>query len=299
MAKLDDIINSISQVLENKRNRREFLAQHKEDVYFIKMKLLYRFSNKLVKELYSFYAIPQPLPYSFDWEHETKVKIMLTRTHYLKNAADNLAFDQIYTFAQQYGIKCHDLKMEQKHLLEIYLMNIGEKPAPTSKPVKFPPTFNNLIKQIENFEPRYRYPRERYYHTELYAKLQVDYPHGISEKGTSDIRPDIVIGKVAIELKGPTYHYDLQSIYSKCFEYLTEYEALVIVLFDLHATEGQFKKVLNNVNRYFPRAVIIRKEVKNLPEFQETFEKGNQFIKVPEPKQPQKGNRFIKKPRKR
>lgn len=127
-----------------------------------------------------------------------------------------------------------------------------------------------MIKEIEGFTPKYQYPKESYYQEELFQKIKSIYPVAEREYLSNDIKPDIVIRKVAIELKGPTYRYDLQSIYSKCFEYLTEYQALILVLFDVQATEGQYKKVVDNVTRYFPRAIIIRKEVNNLPKYLET-----------------------------
>lgn len=139
-----DPITILSEIMEDRKQRAEFIKNFQEDSNHIKMKLLYRFTNRQIGDLMKYYSIPEPEPYEFTHEFEKKVQIMLTRNHYLKNAAEKLAFEQIVTFAQNNHIKTQDLKIERESLLKIYLMNIGKIPRPTEKPVKWPPPISTI-----------------------------------------------------------------------------------------------------------------------------------------------------------
>lgn len=263
-----NLVDSIIQLFKDVKVKKAFQKQYDEDVKVLKIKLLYKMNADLQKKLYTRFKLESPE--SIVKSHEgggKKVSIVLTRFHYIEHAANELTFEQIQTFAEANRIPTNDILNEQKHLVEIYLMNIGKLPLPTDEIIQVPPALSGITKEIIKFEPKFRYNFEWQYHEDLFNHLKIDYPHAKSEPLTNDIKPDITIGKIAIELKGPTRHIDLQSVYAKCFEYLTEYEFLLIVLYDIRATAGQFQKFKSNVKRYFPRSYIVVKDTTDRPQF--------------------------------
>jgi c-di-AMP phosphodiesterase-like protein len=63
---------------------------------------------------------------------------------------------------------------------------------------------NRIVQSIQKFQPARKWPDEDSYHKELLGYLKVEYPDIKYEFQTGSSRPDLVIGNIAIEIKGPT-----------------------------------------------------------------------------------------------
>lgn len=100
---------------------------------------------------------------------------------------------------------------------------------------------NEVKDMIESFKPFKSYRFESDYHIGLAHHLKTKYPETRIEVQKSSSRPDITIGKIAIEVKGPTTSQGLDSIASKIMRYRNNFEdGLIIVLFNIQVSEGYY-----------------------------------------------------------
>jgi len=118
---------------------------------------------------------------------------------------------------------------------------------------------NQVISEIENFRPSRKYHNEFPYQVELVGYLKHKFPNADIEQQKGSSRPDIVVGDVAIEVKGPTKTQDLQTIADKCMRYYQHFGELVIVLFEVDVYEQRYDEWKKGINNTFPNVRIIRK----------------------------------------
>ena len=118
---------------------------------------------------------------------------------------------------------------------------------------------NRIVQSIQKFQPARKWPDEDSYHKELLGYLKGEYPDIKYEFQTGSSRPDLVIGNIAIEIKGPTDNSALDTLTTKCLKYSHYFDHLIMVLFDPQFSERHFKEVESGIHQYFPHVVIIRK----------------------------------------
>ena len=119
--------------------------------------------------------------------------------------------------------------------------------------------FNRIVEAIKRFEPSRRYRNEFGYHTELQGFLKSQFPTAKIEFQTGSSRPDIVIGNVAIEVKGPTTRKELKTIADKIIRYSRYYNKLIVVLFELNVNATYFHEWAEGIKKNFPFVKIIVK----------------------------------------
>jgi hypothetical protein len=112
---------------------------------------------------------------------------------------------------------------------------------------------------IKKFRPSRKWAYEDGYHKELLGYLQHDFPNIKYEFQQGSSRPDLVIGNVAIEIKGPTDNAALDTLTTKCLKYSNYYDHLVMVLFDPQYSERNFREIKEGIEKFFPHVEIIRK----------------------------------------
>lgn len=113
---------------------------------------------------------------------------------------------------------------------------------------------------IMAFNPSQDYSFELPYQTELVGWLKAKFPEAVIEKQRGSSRPDIVIGGIAIEVKGPTREQDLQTIADKCLRYPTYYkEGIIIVLFNVYVNSYRYKDWSDGLKRAHPEIIVIKK----------------------------------------
>lgn len=113
---------------------------------------------------------------------------------------------------------------------------------------------------IKNFKPSQNYKSELPYQAELVGWLKPEFPDAVIEKQRGSARPDIVIGDIAIEVKGPTRDKDLVTIADKCMRYSSHFkQGIIIVLFNVFVNQYRYKDWLEKLKETFPQAVVIKK----------------------------------------
>ena len=114
---------------------------------------------------------------------------------------------------------------------------------------------------IEVFKPSRYYELESGYHNELFNWLNKDFSQAEWESPTSRraSRPDISIGNIAIEVKGPTGNRELDTITHKAIRYRNHYDIVLFVLFSPHFTNEHFDDIKKGMKRDCRYAGVITK----------------------------------------
>jgi len=118
---------------------------------------------------------------------------------------------------------------------------------------------NQVINEIDSYIPSRKHKFELPYQSELYGFLKAKFSNIDIEKQKGSSRPDIVVEDVAIEIKGPTRHKDLDTIASKCMRYYKHFSELVIVLFDVQVNERYYNEWYERLIDTFPKVRVIKK----------------------------------------
>jgi hypothetical protein len=123
------------------------------------------------------------------------------------------------------------------------------------------PLLLELINVIRGYQPIKFFKNEELYHTNLYTYLCEKIPGDIGfevQRGSS--RPDIVVGDIAIEIKGPTDNQGLVTIADKINRYSQHFEHIIVVLFDVQTLERFYNEWHEGIKRQYGDLVtIIRK----------------------------------------
>ena len=113
---------------------------------------------------------------------------------------------------------------------------------------------------IMKFNPSQDYPFELPYQTELVGWLKSKFPEAVIEEQRGSSRPDISIGGIAIEVKGPTRDQDLQTLADKCLRYPTYYkEGIIIVLFNVYVNSSRYNDWSEGFKLKHPQIIVIKK----------------------------------------
>ncbi len=115
-----------------------------------------------------------------------------------------------------------------------------------------------LLSAIERFRPIQKYKLEEEYHKRLADYLNSEGFSNLEvEKQTGSSRPDIIIGDIAIEVKGPTRSQDLQTIADKIARYSQYYKMVIVVLFDVKIKKRRYNEWRKGIYNAFKVPIII------------------------------------------
>jgi len=144
-----------------------------------------------------------------------------------------------------------------------------------------------LIKSIEEFRPIKLFKSEELYHTNLFTYLCLKIPNKITfEEQRGRSRPDISVGDVAIEVKGPTDKQGLVTIADKMLRYSQHFNYIIIVLFDVTIFEPLYKEWHEGIIRQYDGKVTIIRKLNSLASEKPTPTiKGNSRYQSPIPKE--------------
>jgi len=118
-----------------------------------------------------------------------------------------------------------------------------------------------LINKIGEYQPIKPFKNELLYHTNLYTYLCEKIPEEIGfEEQRGSSRPDIVVGDIAIEIKGPTDRQGLITIADKINRYSQHFDHVIVVLFEVEIYDRYYQEWYEGIiNQYQNQVTIIRK----------------------------------------
>lgn len=166
----------------------------------------------------------------------------------------NVSLDELIEYCQRKRIPIrHIVQKIDKARAEREINEMGETG-------NIDETLQSIVTAIHNFEPSQHYKFELPYQTELVGYLKAQFSNAVIEKQRGSSRPDIVIGGIAIEVKGPTRDRDLQTIADKCLRY-SEYfkQGIIVVLFNVYVNTYRYKDWYQGMKRTYPQVQIIKK----------------------------------------
>ena len=73
------------------------------------------------------------------------------------------------------------------------------------------------------------------------------------------MHPIDLVEDIAIEIKGPTRHKELDTIASKCARYNQHFKEIIIVLFEVEVMDRYYNEWKKSIEDTFPQVKIIRK----------------------------------------
>jgi hypothetical protein len=146
-------------------------------------------------------------------------------------------------------------------LYSIEYRNMQKKKKEEAIKQKYGDLFLSVVNDINSFKPLLPdYENELPYHIDLARWLEAKYPMLKVEHQEGSARPDIVIGDIAVEIKGPTYEEGLQSIADKCLRYHQHFKKMIVVLFDIRTKTNRFyTEWEEGLKRHFPDVMVIKK----------------------------------------
>jgi hypothetical protein len=117
---------------------------------------------------------------------------------------------------------------------------------------------NRVAASIRTYQPP-KLRKEFGYQMGLHGFLQNEFRETRVEVQKGHSRPDIVIGDIAIEVKGPTDYKALETISDKAMRYIPKnFKHLIVVLFEPQVNEGRYQEWEEGMRRTFPPVIILR-----------------------------------------
>jgi len=120
--------------------------------------------------------------------------------------------------------------------------------------------FDKVVQEIKEFKIKVVAGHEQPYQFLLFGWLQREFPELKMEEQRGSSRPDIVIKDIAIEVKGPTEHSDLQTVADKLVRYRQHFKGgTIVVLFNVKANARLYSEWERGIKTQHPEVVIFRK----------------------------------------
>ena len=120
-----------------------------------------------------------------------------------------------------------------------------------------PELVNDIVEEIKSYKPSRKTSTELPYETGLHGFLSKSFPQLETQITRGRTRPDIVIGNIAIEIKGPTTMTHINSLGDKLLRYPEFWGKLIIVLFDIQVSDGQLNDIKKATAKHHPDFGII------------------------------------------
>lgn len=100
----------------------------------------------------------------------------------------------------------------------------------------------DIISELSSFRPLKYYNNEQQYHMELAGFLKKTFPELAIEETSWNTRPDIIVGRIALEVKWPTGNRELATIADKIIRYLKHYDYIIVVLFNVEISQAAYNE---------------------------------------------------------
>jgi len=180
-----------------------------------------------------------------------------TIEEYREAVASTLSLNNLLDFAHARGLYVGDItreiNREESDEVERHLREEHDEPG----------SFAQVFTSIQEFEPTRNYRREYMFQAELYQWLKSRFSDTGFEVQSGSSRPDIVVGRIAIEVKGPTTVNELKAIADKCMRYTQHFgRGIIIVLFDVNVHSDWYEEWANAIKKthcHLAHVEIIRK----------------------------------------
>jgi len=119
---------------------------------------------------------------------------------------------------------------------------------------------NHVADSIKEYRPPKPLRDEYAYQMGLHGFLENEFRGTRVEVRRGRSRPDLVIGDIAIEVKGPTDNMALVTISDKAMRYMQHFKYLIVVLFEPRFNQARYQEWFRGMERTYPNVIIIKKD---------------------------------------
>ena len=198
-------------------------------------------------------------------EHNISIpKSRKQRFYILIERCSKLSGPEIFDFSERHRVTgTYELRNEYESIIEKRdevnnkLWGKEQKEKTESKHSEL---FNEVVEEIKAFKTKVVAQHEQPYQFLLFGWLQQKFPDLKIEEQRGSSRPDIIIKDIAIEVKGPTEHKDLQTIADKLIRYNQHFKGgTIAVLFNVKVNERMYSEWRKGLEALHPDVVIFRK----------------------------------------
>lgn len=116
-----------------------------------------------------------------------------------------------------------------------------------------------VIKSINRYKPTDNCIDESGYRTELATWLKKSFPKLNVESYAGQNKPDIVAGKIAIELRRHSDANFADALLEKCPKYSSGYRDLIVLIVEARYKEEKYEKILSGLKNEFDNTVLLLK----------------------------------------
>ncbi|MFA6268965.1 MAG: hypothetical protein WCW13_04620 [archaeon] len=203
-------------------------------------------------------------------EHQLDIPTSKTdRFERMVNICSSLSGNEIFDFAERHRIPgIYELKDEYLSIVDerdevndkLWGRNKSGEKVKKDLSSLHSDLFNKVVQEIKDFKPKVVAGHEQPYQFLLFGWLQREFPDLKIEEQRGSSRPDIVIKDIAIEVKGPTEHCDLQTVADKLIRYHQHFKGgIIVVLFNVKANARLYSEWERGIKLQHPKVVIFRK----------------------------------------
>ena len=261
------IFGSIGGAVKSGTRRISYSLLLKNHINHIKKLIIAEFSLRELKKMCLYFSIGEPAIPRLNRDNEL-VFLTPTYTDWTKHASKHIPLEKLKEYAKMhnkfpYKIAELEKKYKQERVKKYpdYEKNDGFIPTEISADSCDNELLQELINTIGEYRPIKPFKNELLYHTNLYTYLceKITGEIGFEEQRGSS-RPDIVVGDIAIEIKGPTDRHGLMTIADKINRYSQYFDHVIVVLFEVEVYDRYYHEWHEGiVNQYQNQVTIIRK----------------------------------------
>lgn len=229
----------------------------------IKKLIIAEFTQRELEKLCLLHKVGRPHPTRTNRYGES-YPITPTRRHWANHVYDRFSHKFLMEFASSKGKLTRDIReLEEsykKERIKKYPEYEKDGTVP-SEAIQNEEIITRLTGLIKDYQPIKSLKNELLYHTNLYTYLCEKIPEEVrfeEQKGSS--RPDISVGNIAIEIKGPTDNQGLITIADKINRYSLHFDHLIVVLFEVEVLDRFYGEWYHGImQQYGDQVTIIRK----------------------------------------
>ena len=232
----------------------------------IKKLIVTQFDSHEIQKMCAYFNIGSPHPTRTNSRGE-RYSITPTYNHWVEHVMDKIGYATVRDYAKRKSKIPHDvIELEKNYKKERAWKypeyeQVDDKPgSPDTSARSDDKLLQEIIYVIKEFRPIKRFNSEELYHTNLFTYLSERIPVEVAfEEQRGRSRPDIVVGDIAIEVKGPTDTQGLQTIADKMLRYPQHFDYIIVVLFDVNVYEPMYQEWYEGIMRHYEgKLTIIR-----------------------------------------
>ena len=225
------LLNNIKKGIKETVNEVSKEVEKRKEIRRQKLRILNQLEMKDLKKVCKNYGIGKPYAYDPAEYMLTgkKVKIKLTRNHYVNHIISSLTLEQIKIIAEKLRIRIPETKKVEPLIIKEPSEKIKKLKKATSKDEE---ELKKIIQVIKDFKPKKIFKKEAEYENTLYTRLEVFFPNIEYQVPYANSRIDIKIRGFGIEIKNHPDQNEINRLIGQLMSYRRFFKHTIVVIFN-------------------------------------------------------------------